>query len=176
MIFKKTKLKDAYVIDIEKLEDTRGFFGRAYCRKEFETQQLIPDLVQCNISFNKFKNTIRGMHYQIAPHQEVKLVRCTRGAIYDVIIDLRSVSSSYKQWIGIELTADNYRMLYVPEGFAHGYQTLYDDTEVFYQVSQYYNPEFERGVRWNDPAFGIQWPVTQAAVISDKDENWSDFR
>ena len=176
MIFKETKLKDAFVIDIEKLEDTRGFFGRAYCRKEFEVQNLISRLVQCNVSFNKFKNTIRGMHFQQRPHQEVKLVRCTRGAIYDVIIDLRPLSSSYKKWVGVNLTVDNYRMLYVPEGFAHGYQTLKDETEVFYQVSQYYNPESERGVRWNDPAFGIQWPFAQSAVISDKDEKWPDFR
>lgn len=176
MIFKETKLKDAFVIDIEKLEDTRGFFGRVYCRKEFEVQNLISRLVQCNVSFNKFKNTIRGMHFQQRPHQEVKLVRCTRGAIYDVIIDLRPLSSSYKKWVGVNLTVDNYRMLYVPEGFAHGYQTLKDETEVFYQVSQYYNPESERGVRWNDPAFGIQWPFAQSAVISDKDEKWPDFR
>ena len=116
------------------------------------------------------------MHYQESPYEETKLIRCTKGALYDVIIDLRPESATYKQWIGVKLTADNYRMLYVPEGFAHGYQTLNDDTEVFYQVSQYYNPEFEQGVRWNDPAFGIQWPVTQAAIISDKDENWPDFR
>lgn len=175
MIFNETKLKDAYVIDIEKLEDMRGFFGRAYCKKEFEREKMISRLLQCNISFNKVKNTIRGMHFQQQPYQEIKLVRCTRGAIFDVIIDLRPSSHFYKQWIGIELTADNYRMLYVPEGFAHGYQTLCDEVEVFYQVSQYYSPGAEQGVRWDDPVFKIQWPLTGEAVISEKDRSWPDF-
>ncbi len=173
MIFTKTKLKDAYIIEIEKWEDKRGFFARSWCQREFDAHGLISHLVQANISFNKKKGTLRGMHYQIAPYGETKLVRCIRGAIYDVIIDLRPDSPNCKQWIGVELTADNRKMLYVPENFAHGFITLEDNTEVFYQVSQFYSPEHERGVRYNDPAFGIKWPL-DIEVISDKDKSWPD--
>lgn len=174
MIFTETKLPGAYLIDIEKREDQRGFFARAWCQQEFEAHGLVPRVVQTNISFNKCQGTLRGMHYQAAPYAETKLVRCTRGAIYDVIIDLRPDSPTYKQWLGVELTAENYRMLYVPEGFAHGFQTLADNVEVTYQVSQFYTPQAEGGLRYNDPAFGIEWPV-QVQVISDKDQNWPDF-
>jgi dTDP-4-dehydrorhamnose 3,5-epimerase len=174
MIFAKTKLEGAYIIELEKKYDMRGFFARVWCQNEFTVQGLIARLVQINISFNKNQGTLRGMHYQVTPFAESKLVRCTRGGIYDVIIDLRPPSSTYKQWIGVELTADNYKMLYVPEGFAHGFQTLEDHTEVTYQVSQFYAPQAERGVRYDDPAFGIVWPL-DVQVISDKDSHWPDY-
>jgi len=175
MILTETKLEGAFIIQPEKLEDDRGFFARAWCRKEFEANNLEAELVQCNISFSKKKGTLRGMHYQISPHQEVKLVRCTKGAIYDVIIDLRPESSSYLQWVGVELNAATRKMLYVPKGFAHGFQTLQDNTEVFYQVSELYNSGSERGVRWDDPAFGIQWPDIDERVISERDRRHPDF-
>jgi dTDP-4-dehydrorhamnose 3,5-epimerase len=174
MIFTETNLDGAYVIEIQQLEDARGFFARSWCKNEFEMHGLTSRLMQSNISFSKKKGTLRGMHYQIAPSQESKLVRCTKGAIYDVIIDLRPNSPTYKQWLGTELTAENYKMLYVPEDFAHGFQTLENDTEVVYQVSQFYSPQSERGVRYNDPAFGIKWPV-DVQVITDKDNNWADY-
>jgi len=174
MHFKETKLKGAYIIEPERLEDTRGFFARAWCEKEFEAHGLNSSLVQCNISFNKKRGTLRGMHYQLSPYEEAKLVRCTMGVIFDVIVDLRLDSATYLEWIGVELTADNRKMLYVPEKFAHGYQTLIPNTEVFYQVSQFYSKDFESGVRWNDPSFGIEWPETENIIISEKDRNWSD--
>ena len=174
MIFTETKLPGAYLIDIEKRADQRGFFARGWCQKEFEAHDLIPRVVQTNISLSKRKGTLRGMHYQVAPYAEAKLVRCTRGALYDVIIDLRPDSPTYMQWLGVELSAENYKMLYVPEGFAHGFQTLVDNTEVTYQVSQFYTPEAEGGVRYNDPAFGIEWPL-EVQVISDKDQSWPDY-
>jgi dTDP-4-dehydrorhamnose 3,5-epimerase len=175
MIFTNTKLVDAYIIELEKRYDDRGFFSRSWCQKEFADHGLNPSLVQVNISYNKKCGTLRGMHYQLKPFQESKLVRCVRGAIYDVIIDLRQSSSTYQQWLGVQLTADNYKMLYVPEGFAHGFQTLEDNTEVTYQVSEFYAPQFEGGVRYDDPAFGIFWPV-DVQVISDKDRNWPDYK
>jgi dTDP-4-dehydrorhamnose 3,5-epimerase len=174
MIFTETKLPGVYLIDIEKREDQRGFFARAWCQKEFEAHGLTPRVAQANISFNKYKGTLRGLHYQVVPYAETKLVRCTRGAIYDVIIDLRPDSPTYMQWLGVELTAENYKMLYVPEEFAHGFQTLTDNTEVIYQVSQFYTPEAEGGLRYNDPAFGIEWPL-EVQVISDKDKSWPDY-
>jgi len=174
MIFEETRLKGAFTIEMEPIGDTRGFFARAWCQKEFEAHGLISGFVQANITFSPKKGTLRGLHYQIAPHEEIKLVRCTRGAIYDVIIDLRPESPTYKQWLGTELTADNRKMIYIPGGFAHGYQILMDDTEVFYQVGQFYAPEYERGIRWDDPAFGIEWPL-EIQVISDKDKNWPDY-
>ena len=174
MIFKETKLKSAYVIDIEKKIDERGFFARAWCQKEFIDNGLESNLAQVNVSYNKVKGTLRGMHYQIAPYQEVKIVRCTKGAIYDVIIDLRAESPTFKKWIGVELTSDNYRLLYVPEDFGHGFQTLVDNTEITYQVSQFYSPGAERGIRWNDPVLEIDWPLEPSA-ISDKDKNWPDY-
>jgi dTDP-4-dehydrorhamnose 3,5-epimerase len=174
VIFRETKLKGAYIIEVKSLDDERGFFARSFCQKEFERHGLNARIVQCNISYNKMKGTLRGMHYQIAPYEETKLVRCTKGAIYDVVIDLRPDSSTFTQWIAVELTAENRRMLYIPERLAHGFQTLEDNTEVFYQISEFYAPEYERGVRWNDPAFGIQWPETQR-IISQRDQNYADF-
>ncbi|MBW4620080.1 MAG: dTDP-4-dehydrorhamnose 3,5-epimerase [Cyanosarcina radialis HA8281-LM2] len=174
MIFTETKLKGAFIIEPEKLEDDRGFFARTFCQKEFATRALNPNLVQCNISFNQKKGTLRGMHYQAAPHEEVKLVRCTMGTIYDVIIDLRPDSSTFKQWVGVELAAANRQMLYIPEGFAHGFQTLEDHTEVFYQMSEFYYPEFSKGVRWNDRAFQIEWPLPKP-ILSHKDKTYKDL-
>jgi dTDP-4-dehydrorhamnose 3,5-epimerase len=174
MIFKETRLKGAYIIEIEPLEDERGFFARSFCQKEFEEHGLNPQIVQCNISYNKKKGTLRGMHYQVAPYEEARLVRCTMGAIFDVIIDLHPNSHTFKKWEAIELTATNRRMLYIPEGFAHGFQTLQDNTEVFYQMSEFYDPQSAKGVRWNDPAFEIVWP-DDVRVISDRDRQYPDF-
>lgn len=175
MIFTETKLKGAFLIEVQKFEDNRGFFGRTFCQKEFEKHGLNPNVSQANVSYNKKKGTLRGMHYQVAPYEEVKFVRCTRGAICDVIIDLRPDSPTYKQWTYAELRADSYLMLYVPEGFAHGFQTLEDDSEVIYQVSQFYTPGSERGIRYDDPAFKIEWPLA-VEVISEKDRNWPGYR
>jgi dTDP-4-dehydrorhamnose 3,5-epimerase len=174
MIFQKTRLADAYIIDIERLEDDRGFFARSWCRREFDSLGLNPNLAQCNISYNSKRGTLRGMHYQAKPYEEAKLIRCTMGAIYDVIVDLRPDSPSFKGHLGVTLKPDNRRMLYVPEGFAHGFLTLENDTEVFYQMSEFFVPDSGRGFRWNDPAFGIQWPFT-AEVLSDRDRNYPDF-
>ena len=174
MIFQETKLKDAFIIEPERLKDERGFFARTWCKQEFETHGLNQNLVQCNISFNKKRGTLRGMHYQEAPHEEARLVRCTMGAICDVIIDLRPDSQTHKQWFSVELTKKNRKMFYVPEGFAHGFITLDDNTEVFYQMSEFYAPECASGVRWNDPAFNILWPE-DVVEISDRDKQYSDF-
>ena len=174
MVFKETKLKDAYIIELEPIEDNRGFFARTWCQREFRAHGLEVNLVQCSLSYNKEKGTLRGMHYQAPPYEEVRLVRCTRGAIYDVIIDLRPDSHTFKQWTGVELTAGNYHSLYVPKGFAHGFLTLEDHTEVFYQMSQFYSAESARGIRWNDPAFEILWPA-DIQVISDRDLGYPDF-
>ncbi len=175
MRFTETKLKGAYIIEIERLEDHRGFFARTFDQKEVEALGLNPRFVQCNISFNKKMGALRGMHYQIMPHAEAKLVRCTRGAIYDVVIDLRQDSATFKQWAAVELTEDNSLMLYIPEGFAHGFQTLVDNTEVLYQMSEYYYPESARGVRWDDPAFNIEWPLA-VEVFSVKDKKYPDCK
>jgi dTDP-4-dehydrorhamnose 3,5-epimerase len=169
MIFTETKLKGAFIIDIEPREDERGFFARSWCMDEFQQHGLNPHLSQCDISFNKKRGTLRGMHYQAAPFAEAKLVRCTMGAIYDVMIDLRKDSTTFKQWISIELTAENRRAWYIPEDFAHGFQTLMDNTEVFYQMSEFYHPECVRGLRWNDPAFGVEWPIG-SSIISESDK------
>jgi dTDP-4-dehydrorhamnose 3,5-epimerase len=175
MIFKETELHGAYIIDIEPIEDSRGFFARAWATDEFAEQGLNSSLVHVNLAYNHRSGTLRGMHYQVAPYEEAKFIRCTRGAIYDIIIDLRRDSPTYKKWTGVELTAENRRAFYVPEGFAHGYQTLVDDTETFYLVSQHYSPESERGVRWDDPTFAIEWPKSDSRVISDKDRSWPDY-
>jgi len=156
------------------LEDSRGFFGRSFCRREFMEHGLDPCVDQCNVSFNKRRGTLRGMHYQAAPHQEAKLVRCTRGAIFDAIIDLRPESSTFKRHFSITLSEQNLLMLYIPEGFAHGFQTLEDDTEVFYQMSKGFHPEAARGVRWNDPAFAIEWPSAER-IMNERDRNYSNF-
>ena len=174
MLFTETKLEGAFIIDIQKIGDDRGYFGRAYCRKEFMENGLMSEMVQTNVSFNKIKGTLRGFHYQVSPHEEAKLVRCTSGAIYDVIIDLRPDSLTYMKWFGIELTEGNSKMLYVPEKFAHAFITLGDNTAVTYQVSQFYTPGAEAGIRWNDTDFGVQWPV-EPKLISEKDRQWPDF-
>ena len=175
MIFWETRLKGAFVIEVQRLEDDRGFFGRIFCRREFLAHGLNPDVVQCSISFNRKAGTLRGMHYQDAPHAEDKLICCSRGALYDVIIDLRGDSPTRRQWFAVELTGENRRMLYIPKGFAHGFQTLTDNTEVVYQMSEFYHPESARGVRWNDPAFGIRWPAPDRAILSDRDSDWPDY-
>src|SRR6185437_1762248 len=169
MIFLETPLQGAYVIEVEKLEDERGFFGRSWCAKEFAAKGLDPHLVQCNVSFNKRKGTLRGLHYQIPPHAEVKLVRCTKGFLFDVIVDLRKDSPTFLKWVGVELTATNHRMLYIPKLFAHGFQTLEDNTEIFYQMSEFYEPAASKGLRWNDPRVGINWPDV-AGIMSQKDQ------
>ena len=175
MIFNGTPLKGAYVLELERMEDDRGFFARSWCVEEFKEHGLNPNLVQCNISFNKRKGTLRGMHYQEAPHEEAKLVSCIKGAFYDVILDLRHDSPTLKQWFGVQLTAENRQALYIPEGFAHGFQTLEDETEVLYQMSEFYHPESARGVRYNDPVFGIEWPLTNS-TLSPKDSTYEDFK
>jgi dTDP-4-dehydrorhamnose 3,5-epimerase len=174
MIFSQTDLKGAFIIEPERREDNRGFFARVWCENEFGDHGLTTRMVQGNVSWNHTRGTLRGMHYQLPPHGEAKLVRCTRGAIYDVIIDLRPESPTFKRHIGVHLSADNYRMLYVPQQFAHGFITLEDNTEVTYQVSEFYTPQAERGIRYDDPAFGIQWPMAPQ-VISQKDAAWPDF-
>jgi dTDP-4-dehydrorhamnose 3,5-epimerase len=174
MIFLETELKGAFIIETEKLVDERGFFARSFCVREFEQHGLTPRFVQCNISFNHAKGTLRGMHYQREPFGETKLVRCTRGAIYDVIIDLRIDSPTFKAYFGIRLDEDNRRMLYIPKGVAHGFLTLEDNSEIFYQMSEFYSPQHAAGFRWNDASFGIQWP-SKVAVISERDRAYPDF-
>ena len=174
MIFTETRLKSAFVIDPERLEDERGFFARSWCEREFKDHGIDTKFVQCNISFNKKKGTLRGLHYQSAPYEEAKLVRCTMGAIYDVIVDLRPSFKTFTQWFSLNMTAENRRMIYIPEGFAHGFLTLEDNTEVFYQMSEFYSPGYGRGIRWDDLNFGIKWPET-VQVISDQDKSYPDF-
>jgi dTDP-4-dehydrorhamnose 3,5-epimerase len=174
MIFTETKLPGAYLLALEKREDERGFFARTWCQQEFADHGLVTCMVQGNVSYNRQAGTLRGLHYQMAPYGEVKVVRCTRGALYDVIVDLRVASPTYKEWLGVELTADNYQMLYVPAGCAHGFITLAPDTEATYQVSQFYTPGAEGGLRYDDPAFVIEWPAP-VQVISAKDKSWPNF-
>ena len=174
MIFSETRLRGAYIIDPERIEDERGFFARSWCQKEFTEHGLNVNPVQCNISYNKLRGTLRGMHYQSRPHAETKLIRCTRGSIFDVIIDLRRDSETFTQWTGVELTAENRRMLYVPDDFAHGFFTLSDNSEVSYQMSAFYAAEASQGVRWDDPQFDITWP-SQPRVISARDREYADF-
>jgi dTDP-4-dehydrorhamnose 3,5-epimerase len=175
MMFRETKLSGAFVLEVQRLDDDRGFFGRTFCRNEFAGRGLNPDVAQCNISYNRDAGTLRGMHYQSAPHAEDKLIRCTRGKLYDVIVDLRRESPTFKQWVAVELTGENRLMLYVPKGCAHGFLTLEDHTEVCYQMSEFYHPESSRGVRWDDPAFKIQWPSGVRAILSERDRNWPDY-
>lgn len=174
MKFIPTAIPDAFVVDVEPHRDERGLFARTWCRRELAAQGLSTSLEQISLSFNPRKGTLRGMHYQAPPHEEVKVVRCTRGAIYDVIVDLRSSSPAFRQWFGVELNEDNRRMLYIPERLAHGFLTLAPDTEVSYQISREYVPEAARGVRWNDPAFGIGWPST-VEIMSERDRTYPDF-
>ncbi len=185
MLFTETKLKGAYIIDVQPIEDERGYFARSFCQNEFAAHGLKVNVAQCNVSFNRQRGTLRGMHFQRHPKAEAKLVRCTRGKIYDVIIDLRSESPTYCQWLGVELSncsttqgapsTTDYRMLYIPEGIAHGFQTLEDDSEVFYQMFEFYAPEYASGVRWDDPTFGITWPVINP-IISDRDKTFPLWR
>jgi dTDP-4-dehydrorhamnose 3,5-epimerase len=168
MIFTELALAGAYTVDMSRIGDERGFFARSFCAAEFAAQGLAPVMSQCSVSFNAAKGTLRGLHYQVAPHAEEKLVRCSRGAIFDVIVDLRPESPTYREWFGTELTADNYRALYIPKGVAHGFMSLADDAEVYYMISVPYAAGFAAGVRWNDPAVGIRWPLPPA-VISERD-------
>lgn len=174
MRFKQTGLPGSHVIELEELSDERGFFARAWCSREFKQQGLSGDLAQINVSYNAKKGTLRGLHFQAPPHQEAKVLRCTRGSIFDVIVDLRPDSECYLKSFGTVLSASNRQMLYVPEGCAHGFQTLEGDTEVLYLMSKDHAPDAARGVRYNDPAFGIEWPLS-VSVISDRDARWSDF-
>ena len=174
MKFKPTVLEGAYLIDLDKIEDERGFFARAFCTKEFSSHGLVEAFVQINNSMAKLKGTMRGMHYQLAPHAETKIVRCVRGSVYDVIIDIRENSPSFGQHFGDVLSDENRRMMYVPKGFAHGFVTLEDHTEVVYFVDEFYAPDFERGIRWNDPHFNIEWPLIPT-TISEKDQHHMDF-
>ena len=175
MEFAETPLKGAFVVRVKRIEDSRGFFGRAWCQDEFARHGLNPNASQLNMAFSHKKGTLRGMHFQVAPHEEAKFVRCTRGAVYDVIVDVRESSPTRGQSFGVELTADNYTMLYVPEGFAHGYQTLCDAAELYYLATVPYAPKSATGVRYDDPAFRIDWPLP-VAVISDADRNWPAFQ
>lgn len=174
MIFTETKLPGAFIIEPDKFEDERGLFSRIWSQSDFDAHGLTSRFVESNASLSLKAGTLRGMHYQTAPHAQAKLVRCTRGSIYDVMIDLRIDSPTFKQWDGVELSAENRLLLYVPEGFAHGFQTLSDNAEVFYQVSDFYHPESARGVRWNDPAFGVTWPEADRTIIP-RDNEYPDF-
>jgi dTDP-4-dehydrorhamnose 3,5-epimerase len=174
MIFCETKLPGVFEIGLDLHRDERGFFARSWCQKEFEVHGLNPKVVQCNVSFNARKGTLRGIHYQDAPSPEAKLVRCTQGSIYDVVVDLRPQSPAFKKWIAVTLSGDERNMIYVPEGCAHGFLTLENETEIFYQMSEFYDPELSRGIRWNDPAFQIDWPAA-VEVISDRDRTYPNF-
>src|SRR5713226_2750024 len=175
MIFTETELRGAYIIEPERREDDRGFFARLWCQRELEQHGLNARVAQLNAGFTLRKGSLRGLHFQLPPCQEVKIVRCTMGALFDVILDLRPDSSTYKRWVGVELTADNRRMVYVPQGCAHGYQTFADNTEMYYQTSEFYAPELARGVRYDDPAFGIALPLPVTS-ISEADRSWPDYR
>jgi len=174
MIFEKTKLPGVFEIRMEPMPDARGFFARCWCEREFESHGLNPKVVQCSVSFNARRGTLRGMHYQVAPDQEAKVVRCTKGALYDVLVDLRRGSPTFGDWVAVVLTAERRNMVYVPEGCAHGFLTLEDETEVLYQISEFYSPQSARGVRWDDPAFRIVWPE-EVKVISERDRKYPDF-
>jgi dTDP-4-dehydrorhamnose 3,5-epimerase len=175
VIFTPTRLENAYLIDVERRADERGFLARTFCEREFAEHGLPMRIAQSSTICSPRRNTLRGLHYQEAPHAEIKLVRCTRGSIFLVMVDLRPDSPARGDWLGVELTAQNERLAYVPEGFAQGYQTLEDDTEVLYQMSHHYVPEAARGVRWNDPALSIEWPTADERIISDRDRAWPDL-
>lgn len=175
MKFLPTPLAGAFVVELVRMEDERGFFARSFCQDEFRALGLNPSITQCNISWNRRAGTLRGLHYQERPHEEAKLVRCTRGAVWDVVVDLRDGSPTRLRWHAVELSARNRLALYVPEGFAHGFQTLQDDTEVLYQMSESYRPDLARGVRWDDPTLGITWPVSDP-VISERDRTYPLLR
>jgi dTDP-4-dehydrorhamnose 3,5-epimerase len=169
--FLPTPIGGAFIVELEPLGDERGFFARSFCQEEFQKQGIDPRITQCNISFNQHRGTLRGLHYQVKPHEEAKLVRCTQGAIWDVIVDLRENSPTRYRWFAAELTSENRRALYIPRGLAHGFQTLSDNSEVFYQMSEFYHPESSRGVRWDDPMIGITWPVDNP-VLSPRDKSY----
>lgn len=175
MTFTETPLAGAFLISIERKEDERGFFARSFCQEEFRRHGLDTRVSQCNISFNKKKGTLRGMHFQAAPHEEAKLVRCTMGEIFDVIVDIRPASKSYGKWFAARLSAGNRYMMYVPAGFAHGFQTMTNDAEVFYLMSNSYHPESARGIRWNDPALSVRWPLMDP-IVSPRDKSFSDWK
>jgi len=175
MFFEQTDVPGAFLVDLDRHADERGFFARAWCQKELGGHGLPDRIAQINISYNRHKHTLRGFHYQASPFGEDKIIRCTRGSIHSVLIDLRPDSPAYRQHIAVSLTAESYRSLLVPQGCANGFLTLQDDTEVTYLISQFYTPEAQRGFRWNDPAFAIDWPVSEPAVISDRDRYWPDF-
>ena len=175
MKFTPTKLAGVWLVDMERHADERGWFARTWCAEEFAAHGLPKSFSQCSSSFNRRRGTLRGMHYQVAPHAEAKLVRCTRGAMFDVALDLRPGSATFKQWAGVELTAENGRALYLPEGCAHGFQTLADDTEVFYQISCPWHSASGRGVRWNDPCFAIEWRQPELALLSDRDASYPNY-
>ena len=175
MIFSNTEIEGVYLITVEKFEDERGFFARSWDDSVFKEKNLNSKLVQCSISHNKQKGTIRGMHYQESPHAETKLVRCTKGSIFDVVVDLRKNSKTFKKWLGVKLNSKEYTQLYIPEGIAHGFQTLEDNSDVFYQMSEYHHPKYYNAVRWDDPVFNIKWPL-QVSCISKKDANVNDFK
>lgn len=175
MIFNPIAIDGAWLIDLEPRRDERGSFSRAFCEREHTEHGLEGKFVQANLSKTHRRGTIRGLHYQLPPAEEAKLVRCIRGAVFDVLVDLRPGSPTFRSWQGVELTADNDRQLYVPKGCAHGYQTLADDTELYYLASAFYSPQHERGIRWDDPAFGIQWAITENVELSPKDLNWPDY-
>lgn len=174
MTFHETRISGVFEINVEPVRDERGFFARSWCRKEFEGRGLNSNLVQCSISYNRKQGTLRGMHYQAVPYAETKVVRCTHGAIYDVVLDLRPQSPTFRDWIAVILTAENRKMVYVPEGCAHGFLTLNDESEVFYQMSEFYDAGSARGVRWNDPAFQITWPE-KVEVLSERDRSYPNF-
>jgi len=174
VIFTETVVQGTYLIDLEPIEDVRGFNARMWCHDEFATHGLVTRVAQCNIIFNKQKGTLRGLHYQTAPHEEAKVVRCTRGALFAVVADLRPHSPTRLKWVGVELTAVNYRLLYVPRGCALGSQSLQDDSEMLYQVSEFYQPKAGRGIRYDDPVFDIRWPL-EVSVVSDKDRSWPPY-
>jgi dTDP-4-dehydrorhamnose 3,5-epimerase len=174
MQFTETRVRGAFAIDLDPRTDERGFFARAWCRNEFQKQGLTAQIAQVNVSSNPEKGTLRGLHFQLPPFQEAKTVSCTQGALYDVVVDLRPDSPSFLRWAAVELTAGNRRMFYIPEGCAHGFQTLAAETEVLYFISEFYSPAHARGVRYNDPAFGIDWPLP-AAALSEADRNWPDY-
>jgi dTDP-4-dehydrorhamnose 3,5-epimerase len=173
MVIEPTAVSGAYIVELEKHYDERGYFARSWDSREFESLGLDSSLAQCSVSYNRKRGTLRGMHYQVPPAAESKLVRCTRGALFDVALDLRPHSSTFLKWVGLELTPGNGRMLYIPKGVAHGFITLADDTEIFYQISEFHAPELSRGVRWNDPLYSINWPEP-VTVISARDRNYPD--
>lgn len=175
MIFTETMIKGLYIIEPELHTDERGFFARSFCKEEFRNHGLETNIVQCNISYNKKRGTLRGMHYQGPPFEEVKIVSCTKGSIYDVVIDLRNDSLTCCQWVATELSEKNFKMMYIPRGCAHGFQTLEDDCRVYYQMTEFYHPECARGVRWDEPRFAIEWPANQKRIVSDKDQKYQKF-